>query len=104
MTDITLVKQKLPSTNSGWDFGGARSNVAFVPEGEVAVENLNQNGRLQSVHDGWVFGIACYRHLPDHGFLRNNDLNIVRSCGSVKSAERFIEKYYINIGKTVAFK
>lgn len=93
MNRIKMKLVDLPSTNNGWGFGGARNKVAFVAEGSVG-----------NPDDGWVFGIACFRHIREARFLRNRNLDIDRSCGSVNQAKKYIESYYNKLGIQVEFE
>ena len=55
MSKIKIInKEKLPSTNNAWGFGGSRDKVKYTMS----------NG------DVWVSGTACYRHLSPQKYVQ----------------------------------
>jgi len=92
MTKLFITQVPMPSTNNAWGFGGARNKVAFKIEGS----NID-------LDEGWVYGIACTRHHGEVKFLRNRNLDIDRTCGSVNAAKKYISSYYEKMGFKVIF-
>lgn len=98
MKILTLkLKEKLPSTVNGWGFAGA------VDKERITLSN----------NDTWVWGKACFRHLPPKKYIQMKQ-NEPDYTGGWIGAEvdvelktnpyNFITEYYKRMGITVEIK